>query len=129
MILGFNNQFVKPILDGIKIHTIRDDTKRRWKEGNSIQMAIGVRTSKYYMFKEGVCTGIQNVEMSLTKSDTFILVAIDGRVLPFSELLLLSYRDGFNSLQGFIDWFLPLIKAAPNNIYNGVIIHWTDFKY
>jgi predicted transcriptional regulator len=32
MVLGFKEQFVDRILNGSKIHTIREDSKSRWKQ-------------------------------------------------------------------------------------------------
>lgn len=47
MILGFKPQFVQPIIDRTKIHTIREDKHNRWVPGKVIHMATGVRTKSY----------------------------------------------------------------------------------
>jgi len=44
MILGFKTKFTDKILNGSKIHTIRKDSKNRWKVGNTIHFANGIRT-------------------------------------------------------------------------------------
>lgn len=47
MILSFKEQFIPKILDGTKIHTIREDKKNRWEAGKKIHFATGVRTKNY----------------------------------------------------------------------------------
>lgn len=58
MILSFKKQFSEPILKGTKIHTIREDKPNRWKPGNKIHFANGVRTQNYNCFKESVCISV-----------------------------------------------------------------------
>ena len=61
MILSFKKRFVSPILSGHKIHTIREDKPRRWKAGNKIHFATGVRTKHYDQFHAGVCVSVQAI--------------------------------------------------------------------
>ncbi|MBE7411382.1 MAG: hypothetical protein HS129_04840 [Leptospiraceae bacterium] len=63
MILGFKQQFIRPILDGTKIHTIREDVHNRWHVGNKIHFATGVRTKNYKQFLEKFCTGTQTIKI------------------------------------------------------------------
>lgn len=50
MILSFKPQFRQKILDGTKIHTIRDDPNDRWQAGKIIHAATGVMTKNYDCF-------------------------------------------------------------------------------
>jgi DNA modification methylase len=52
MVIGFKPRFVQPILNGTKIHTLREDVLNRWQPGRVMHMAIGVRTTNYYQFNE-----------------------------------------------------------------------------
>lgn len=132
MILGFKPQFVEPIMNGTKIHTIREDAHDRWKKGNSIQFATGVRTKHYNQFKEGQCISVQ--EIVIIHNPGFIDVFIDNK--PFGQcfhqgfddiyewnnnLLELAKNDGFDDLKSLFTWF--------HHSFSGKIIHWTDFKY
>ena len=121
MILGFNKRFERPILNGTKIHTIRADVHKRWRAGMPIQMAVGVRTSRYRCFKEDVCCSVQEVFMSCENG--IIEVSIDGK--HFYDLDALAVNDGFETIDEFAKWFFP----TGNGEYWGRIIHWTDFKY
>lgn len=147
MILGFSKyikpkggtrretNFEKKVLDGTKKSTIRLDPKRRWKAGRTIQFATGVRTKHYNCFKEGICTGTQEIE--ITHKPLYAKVEIDGILfgdihytgtindmngcIYNGKLRTLAWNDGFNNIEEFFDWF--------DKDFKGVIIHWTDLKY
>lgn len=122
MILGFKQQFVDSISLGTKIHSIREDKTGRWKEGNTIHFATGVRTKSYNNFKTDVCKNVQSISVDWTK--TFLgepSIYIDGRELVHTEVVQLAFNDGFDSLEAFLAWF--------NKDFEGKIIHWTDFRY
>ncbi len=63
MIIGFKPQFVDPILNGTKIHTIRLDPYERWKPGMKMHMATGVRTKHYKQFAEKICVGVSFIHI------------------------------------------------------------------
>jgi uncharacterized protein YqfB (UPF0267 family) len=121
MILPFKKQFVLPILEGTKIHTIREDKHSRWEAGKTIHFATGVRTKNYNCFKEGVCVSVQTIEISSNYFKGNKIVLIDNRILECSEVLRLAKNDGFNSEADFFDWF--------NHDFKGKLIHWTNKKY
>ena len=115
MILSFKPQFVDKILDGIKIHTIREDPLGRWKSGKLIHFATGVRTKKYHCFKKGICIGTQKIKIHCGD------VYVDGELLELSVIEAISSNDGFYSIYDFNLWF--------EEDFEGVIVHWTNFKY
>lgn len=121
MILGFKPQFVPRILSGRKIHTIREDKTNRWKPGNKIQMATGVRTKNYNCFKTAVCVSVQTIEIRNIFDDKNA-VLIDGRKLTKEEIKTLAKNDGFDNVKDFWNWFFM-------EDFIGKIIHWTYFKY
>ena len=131
MVLGFNEQFVNKILDGSKIHTIRFDNGNRWKVGNKIHFATGVRTKKYKQFMEGTCIDVQKILITRFNCNEFN-ISIDNKKLSRHQCELLSKKDGFNNLIDFIEWFLPLkncsFEYGPHT-WSGRLIHWTNFKY
>lgn len=129
MVLSFKEQFVQPILDGTKIHSIREDIHDRWQPGNSIQMATGVRTKNYNCFNESRCVSTQTVYMSYAYND-IIEITVDGHYLfGRYDKELFAANDGFENWESFFDWFYPLIKKAENEFYVGKLIHWTDKSY
>lgn len=121
-----------------KLHTIRKSS--RYRAGQFLHMAYGVRTKKYEQFNRGVtgiekCTGIQKIEIrwseakheSLSPSYTipfdgrFARIWVDDRPLSFLRAEALATNDGFDSIHDFLNWF--------SADFQGEIIHWTDLKY
>ena len=122
MVLGFKKQFVSKIISGSKIHTIRVDEHKRWKVGNIIHFATGVRTKAYKNFKEGHCLGVQKIEFKYVMyNDRIPVILVDDIVLTTPEVELLANNDGFDTVDKLYAWF--------NSDFKGKIIHWTDFKY
>lgn len=130
MILSFKQKlpdntptgFVEKILEDIKIHTLREDPNGRWKGGNSIQMATGVRTKYYNQFNIDrpdlqKCISVQKVGLY---PDLQIIV-IDNRGLTNDEIELFAIRDGFDSVDKFWQWFTKTQQLK--------LIHWTKLKY
>lgn len=124
MILGFKKQFVKPILAGTKIHTIREDKGSRWKPGMKIHGATGTRTKNYECFFTGWCVNTQFIMIEPDIRRVYIQIPIGDCVLRhLSDELMLQFvrNDGFDSVEDF--WsFWP-------NRFEGIIIHWTPFYY
>lgn len=122
MILSFKKQFKQPILDGTKIHTIREDKSGRWKAGNSIQMATGVRTKQYNCFKESECISTQEIHIIYQPGIGIPAIYIDGMDMwKYGGIADLARNDGFKNLPEFLDWF--------SSDFKGKIIHWTDKRY
>ena len=128
MILGFKPQFKQKILDGTKIHTIREDKTDKWNTGNVIHFATGVRTKQYDCFQIGKCHNIQDIRIIYYSNETdYPVVRIDGAPYYAYEkkgielLERLAINDGFDSFDDFCKWF--------SKDFDGKIIHWTNFKY
>ncbi|GAK96845.1 hypothetical protein JCM19294_1154 [Nonlabens tegetincola] len=127
MILGFNKQFKEPILNGSKIHTIRADKNNRWKKGNKIHFATGVRTKDYSQFKFGECKSVQYLRIDYPKCEITgqpihaPTVQIDNQYITSEEIQELALKDGFKNKADFFKWF--------KDDFEGVLIHWTNFKY
>lgn len=122
MILGFKKQFVRPILAGTKIHTIRRDAHSRWYPGRNIQFATGSRTKNYNEFKRDICRGVQRI-LILPDTNWVSVIPDTGivKILDDKEMLALAQNDGFDTLAEFWAFF--------SEDFDGIIIHWTDFKY
>lgn len=126
MILGFKPQFVPKIMAGTKIHSIREDSTRRWKAGMKIHMATGVRTKQYNCFKEDRCQSVQEIDIyTSTEYINGYFVKVGGRLLTFEETCQLAWNDGFENITEFYIWFTQDKKLSRALR----LIHWTDFKY
>ena len=121
MILGFKKQFVKPILSGIKRHSIREDVHNRWQPGRIIHFATGVRTKDYNQFKMGICQSVQQIEIKYNESLIDTKIIIEGKKITLDQKQKLAWNDGFQNLAAFLLWF--------NKDFKGKIIQWTNFRY
>lgn len=115
---------------GIKIHTIRADTKNRWRLGMSIHFVIKNRTPQRFQFAPTIpVKAIQ--EIYIRWSGAVVYVYLDGKVFYTNltnepemlnhRMLFLAKNDGFDSIEAFLQYF--------NSDFKGKIIHWTDFTY
>lgn len=122
-----------------KIHTIRASEKRRWKEGQAVQMATGVRTKFYDQFNKDIpelqtIKGVQRIDIIL-RGENCILIFID-RKLFFRRLDYdVSLRSTFN-YGGFCTFLQndgiteeQFFKFFTKSLRNGQILHFTDLKY
>jgi hypothetical protein len=100
MVLGFNPRFVPKILDGTKIHTIRQDPHNRWVPGRTMHQATGVRTKNYHCFAEKVCTGVQSIEIihgDIINPMWESYIMVDSALLYIDDMVELAINDGFDS--------------------------------
>lgn len=124
---GAPTNFEQKILDGTKIHTIREGG--RWKPGHKIHMANGVRTKNYRCFDDSkICKSTQSIV--IINKPYLRSIEVDNKSLYWHSLHgeyhlasieLLVRNDGFDSVDDFFRWF--------DTNFEGTIIHWTDFKY
>lgn len=126
MNLGFKQQFVPKIIEGTKIHTIREDHSDRWGKGATIHFATGIRTKNYKCFKQSECVSTQQIHIQWVRHESdrsmdIMNVEIDGRMLNWKEIKELAINDGFDNVEGFMEWF--------KENFNGKLIHWTEKRY
>ncbi len=139
MILTYSNpRFKEAILEGRKIHTIREDKNQRWKPGKSIQhwLYSPRNVSKNpHQFAEGECMGVQRIWINRVKiiwHETLspmpltsgLVVQIEERLLHESEIAQLAKNDDLTVAE-FRNWFVP--PDLPS--FKGHIIHFTDKLY
>lgn len=110
---------------GVKLHSIR--AGKRWKAGDTIHMAYGVRTSQYEQFNKGIdalskCVSVQEIYMTWNGKN--LQMTVDDKYLMQHWIELLIKNDGLTREQ-FISWFFP----DGEGYFLGQIIHWTKLKY
>lgn len=99
-----------------KVHTIRKDTKNRWKAGRDIHFVINNRTPNRLQFAPALpVIATQHIAIQDQK------VWVDARLLGESEIETLAKNDGFDSVSDFFQWF--------EGDFEGKIIHWTNILY
>lgn len=122
MVIGFKPQFVEPILNGTKLHTIREDSKHRWQKGMKMHMATGVRTKNYKCFAEKTCTGNRRIDIDpVNKKVSIIVNGSETKFFNETGIETLAKNDGFKSVDDFWAWF--------NKPFTGKLIYWVPEMY
>jgi hypothetical protein len=116
-------------INSVKHHTIR--LGDRWKAGDQIHFAYGVRTKKYECFLEAPCLHvtpiwIKKIDRGVGVFDVVMVQRIgdkEGSILPTLDV---CHNDGltimqFNHYFGGLDFSNGRVKAQ--------IIHWTSLRY
>lgn len=147
MILGFKKQFKQSILDGTKIHTIREDSHNRWKAGNKIHFATGVRTKHYNQFEAGICVSVQPILLVNHGNHVYCKIQTGENEYIHNDCVeyehVKFYKGSYARAAGepyllgdlcrndglgwedFKKWFIP----KHGDKFVGKIIHWIDFRY
>jgi hypothetical protein len=128
MTTEFKKQFEQLILDGTKIHSLREDRDGRYTVGATMYLTTGAGTEAYRCLKKVLCTGTQKVLILYGNGgycDAFVYqdvrVIVDDRELSHREVKQLAINDGFDSIDSFFRWFYKDFK--------GKIVHWTMLRY
>lgn len=133
MLLGFKHQFVTPILQDTKLHTIRDDIHNRWQPGKTIHMCTGLRTKDLNIFNTKPCISTQSIIINAKKRTVDIIVPFrirEERVeLSDGNIYWLAINDGFTNEGEFWSWFYLDLKDKPGLEGKKKLIHWTHLTY
>ena len=127
MILSFNKEniekrnFKEKILNGTKIHTIREDKHNRWKPGMSIQFYAMNPRNGGKKFAEGVVTKIEFVEMSTYIEVVDRFLPDNGQFIHTNICLDFELND-FAKNDGFESW--EEMKEFFPECFEGKIIYW-----
>lgn len=118
---------------GEKIHTIRYNAKGVWEERyqgiKSGRKYLSVRewtgrpyNSEQREFAQYEKIGLQKVTMANSSTDAYPQIWIDDKQVPIQ---VVAKNDGL-SVEDFVEWFFGNNK---DNTFEGVVIHFTDFRY
>lgn len=125
--LGYDHTFNLDVLSSCepKLHTIREDTKDRWKPGNKIDFFINCRQKDMFRFAPVLpVVSTQKVEIVYDKifgKNIYPDIRIDNIRLHPEKFETLAQNDGFDTIEDFLAYF--------NEDFKGKIIHWTDLRY
>lgn len=130
---GEKTGFEQKLKNEIKKHTIRYNAKDVWdKRYNDIS-----KSKKYLSVREWTCRpynseqrefarydkiGLQKITMTYSSTDEVPQCWVDGKQVSAYDL---AKNDGL-SVEDFTEWFFGCNKG---NVFDGVIIHFTDFRY
>lgn len=119
--------------DKSKIHTIRYNAKNVWdgryKDIVSGKKYLSIRewTGRPYNSEQKEIAqlpkiGLQHVTMTYSSEDAYPEIWIDNKKVSIHEV---AKNDGL-SVEDFVEWFFGNNKE---NVFEGVVIHFTGFRY
>jgi len=114
---NFKPQFVEPILNKSKPHTIRMPRKNPTEAGDRIYMYTGLRTKQAKKFAESIVVAV--LPIIIYSYSGFIRK--DGILFKDDEVIALARNDGFPSPREFFDFFIATYKT---NELNLELIEW-----
>lgn len=118
---GINTLFAVNLFAGRKIHTIRTDRSY----GSSVLRILTRGASSYVcVIKNFVQVGLQHITMTYGADDKLPQAWVDGKSVPIETL---AKNDGLR-VEDFVEFFFGT-KQYNNNVFEGVILHFTDFRY
>ena len=114
--------FERKILKGLKIHTIRANTKGHFKDGETLSLRVWTGLpyrSKQREFAQ-MTIHLEPVDI-VCHSNLDLEFSVVGAEVDPLELIL---NDGLEE-DAFMDWFFP---TGPSS-WSGDILHFTNLKY
>jgi hypothetical protein len=140
---SFKVQFIGPIRAGLgvkhlnergkivipgpkpKRQTIRAIGKRRHaRPGEILQLYYGMRTKQCMSIGVARCVSVHDVTLRMCE-DAELLVTLDGKLLPDSEVDKFAQSDGFGSAE---DMWLFWRREHPGEYFNGKLIRWEPIQ-
>jgi len=117
----FNSQFNAPILNRIKVSTIRSHAKVSPGERFALRHWLDEphRTSPCWL-GSAVCVRVRRIRIWCNRH---MSVEIDGKMLNFEEVSRLAYHEGFIDRYTMEQWFMEKhnIEVKP---LNAVLTEW-----
>lgn len=108
-----------------KLHTIREDSKDRWKVRTMIDFFINCRQPNMFRFAPKIpVVSTQEIEIIYDKffgENIYPDIRIDNMRLHPEKFETLAQNDGFDTIEDFLAYF--------DKDFTGKIIHWTDKRY
>lgn len=125
--------FEAKIASATKIHTIRGNRggvwDQRYKDIASGRKYLSIRewtgrpyNSEQREFGRKDTIGLQHITMTYTSSDALPKCWVDGNMVPVETV---AKNDGL-VVEDFVNWFFGSSKS---NVFEGVVIHFTPFRY
>ena len=116
-LLNFKPQFVQPIREGRKRHTIRAERKIPVKAGDKLYLYSGLRQKGAYRIlpEPVICSRVESIEIN---AKTTGMVTVGGVPLDYDEREGLAFADGFQNWDEMLSFWEGRLP------FKGNIIHW-----
>jgi hypothetical protein len=133
MLLGFKKKFAPKIINGSKIHTVRNFRKVKPKLGETLYMYTGLRTRNCELItNKETLKGIDIVRIYISHVSCEIWINIEykdqnsNNKLNLQQMEEFAINDGFDDLPDFIKWWMDGYNLVD---FRGNLLHWTNSRY
>jgi hypothetical protein len=119
-----NHDFKNKILNGIKIHTIRQHRKRPFKIGDILFHYENWRSPEVEMFHTNKCLYLEDIKITKCREGCRVVLWIligNFYIISEDELNTLAINDGFDNYEDFKNYFIK--SGLP---FKGQIIGWKE---
>lgn len=101
---NFQPRFVAPIREGVKRQTIRATRKHPDKPGSRMHLYTGLRTKNARIIDIVTCTSVHSILIGQSLFEE-VVIEVDGWQLDPVGMSLLAFKDGFDSLPDFLEFW------------------------
>lgn len=116
---SFKQQFIAPILSGIKRQTIRANRKRHAHLGEELQLYTGMRTKYCTLIGRATCSDVDVVQMDFCRGVVWINLS------PVTNLDLFARADGFDCWERMEAFWK---QTHGTGEFDGQLIRWHRFR-
>lgn len=133
---GEPTHFASLLVNSQKIHTIRAnydlwklnaDKMQTGKYLLSVRMWNGVpyRSKQREVYNTDECVGVEAITLSYSAKKDRVFAEVEGTM---RDTEIIAKNDGM-TLDDFKDWFFSKQRNKEDAVFNGVIVHFTPFRY
>lgn len=127
----FKRRFIAPILDGTKIHTLRNVGRRRHaKPGSKLQLYYGLRSPGAFIIAERTCIRVPSITIRFGKHPTVEVSDLPHFLQGPKELDGFARYDGFENWPDLEDFWAHEHKEIYREakVWSGYLIGWEPVK-
>lgn len=113
--LFYQARFARLLVEGVKPHTIRSKRRRPFRAGDNLYHYVELGPHSRDHLLDNKCTKVQEIWIHNKGG-----VIVDGKALTPAEVEELAKRDGFKSVEEFLEFFVP----PERQVFEGQVIWW-----
>lgn len=108
-------RFARLVKEGAKKHTIRTMRRRPFRAGDDLYHYVEMGPHSREHLMDNKCTKVQEIWIHAKGA-----VMVDGKALQPAEVEELAKRDGFKTMEEFLQYFVP----PEREVFKGQLIWW-----
>ena len=133
---SFKRDFIDPIEQGLKTHTLRGPRRRHARVGETMQLYVGMRTKHCRLIGTGICDRFRGVLLKFSTYPAFFIFDVmesdpgvfrrKGELQPLTDLDAFARSDGFAHFDAMAKFWRD--NHGPAQSWEGFLIGWSGFS-